>query len=161
MKDFIHLAKNQHTHTHKYPLCLSSMRQLKSGFDKASTFALWRATLPGFDNDLLQPATIFTITDLPGNQGYGHSDKSIIKTASSLIQTIAISVLKRCQVHNDDMQEYQNRIEQNEDNAALLKHLKVQVTSDPLDFSIVLLLKKPFGYGICIKLFESLPNSSP
>jgi hypothetical protein len=79
LNEFIRLAKNQQTETHKYPLCVSSMRQLKSGFDKMSTYALWRATLPRFDNDLLQPATVFTITDLPGNQGYGHGDKSIIK----------------------------------------------------------------------------------
>ncbi|KAG0183721.1 hypothetical protein DFQ28_001142, partial [Apophysomyces sp. BC1034] len=100
---FIRLSKNQQTETHKYPLCVSSMRQLTSGFDKTSTYALWRATLPGFDNDLLQPATVFTVTDLPGNQGYGHGDKSIIKTASSLLQIVAIAVLKKCSVHNHDM----------------------------------------------------------
>ncbi|KAF7729302.1 hypothetical protein EC973_004558 [Apophysomyces ossiformis] len=152
LNEFIRLSKNQQTETHKWPLCVSSMRQLTSGFDKTSTYALWRATLPGFDNDLLQPATVFTVTDLPGNQGYGHGDKSVIKMASSILQIVAIAVLKKCSVQYNDMQHF-DKIQQNEDVSALLQHLQSELSSDPLQLSRFLL-------PLCKHASQGLPKAN-
>ena len=153
LSEFIRLSKNQQTETPKYLLYVSSIRQLTSEFDKTSTYALWRATLPGFDNDLLQPATVFTVTDLPENQGYGHGDKSIIKTASSLLQIVAIAVLKNCSVHTHDMQHFERRMQQHEDVSTLLQHLQTQVTSDPLELSSFLL-------PLCKHASQGLPKAN-
>ncbi|KAG2233337.1 hypothetical protein INT48_009085 [Thamnidium elegans] len=41
--------------------------------------------------DLLQPCTVFTVTDLPKYQVYGHSSKSVINYASNILQQVAIA----------------------------------------------------------------------
>jgi len=79
--------------TYKCPLSVSSLRQLTSSFGHLSTYAAWRATLDGLDNDLLQPVTIFTIADVPNGQRYGVSDTSIAKASSSILQAVAIAVM--------------------------------------------------------------------
>jgi hypothetical protein len=89
---------------HQIPKSISSLRQLLSGFGKACIFAAWRATLECLDADLLQPTTIFTIADLPSNQGYGISDTSIAKTASSILQCVAIAVMLRKPLSNEEIE---------------------------------------------------------
>ncbi|KAG1179506.1 hypothetical protein G6F70_007714 [Rhizopus microsporus] len=54
---------------------------------------MYRATLKPFDDDLYQPTTIFTLCDLPNNEGYGCSDKSYTKLMSKLLQIIATKVV--------------------------------------------------------------------
>ncbi|KAF7723158.1 hypothetical protein EC973_002293 [Apophysomyces ossiformis] len=90
---------------YKCPTSISSLRQLQSGFGNRSTFSPRRATLGGFGIDVLQPATIFTIADIPSNQGYGVSDKSSSKTASCALQAAAIAVLNRCQLSSQDIKD--------------------------------------------------------
>ncbi|KAI9489224.1 hypothetical protein BDB00DRAFT_876592 [Zychaea mexicana] len=92
--NFWRYSKNQITERqlmYKCSLSVSSLRQYTSGFKHPRTYATWRATLDGLDNDLLQPATIFTIADVPNIQGYGVSDMSMAKPASLVLQTIAIA----------------------------------------------------------------------
>lgn len=68
--------------TYTAPKSVSSFRQLVSGSDDPSTYLSTRATLPHFDSDILQPATVFTLRDLPHNQGYGSSSRASLKIAS-------------------------------------------------------------------------------
>lgn len=54
---------------------------------------MYRVTLKPFDDDLYQPATIFTLCDIPNNEGYGCSDKSYTKLMSKFLQIIATKVI--------------------------------------------------------------------
>ncbi|KAI9007882.1 hypothetical protein CLU79DRAFT_535526 [Phycomyces nitens] len=82
------------------PINLSSLRQLTSGFDDVSTYLPWRAILEQFNSDLTMPTTVFTLCDVPSNQGYGSSALSTEKIASRFVQALAMSFL-------DDMETQQ------------------------------------------------------
>ncbi|KAI8330103.1 hypothetical protein BC941DRAFT_441520 [Chlamydoabsidia padenii] len=51
------------------PCSISSMRQVSTGFDDASSFAPWRAIIDVLESDLTMPATVFTLCDLPHIHG--------------------------------------------------------------------------------------------
>ncbi|KAI9498055.1 hypothetical protein BDB00DRAFT_867711 [Zychaea mexicana] len=68
------------------PYSISSMRQVSTGFDDASSFAPWRAIIDVLESILTMPATVFTLCDLPHNQGYRVSATSTEKIASRFIK---------------------------------------------------------------------------
>ncbi|ORY99313.1 hypothetical protein BCR43DRAFT_489075 [Syncephalastrum racemosum] len=81
--------------SHVFPITsISSMRQISTGFDDPSSFAPWRAGLAVLETDLTMPATVFTLCDLPHNQGYGSSASSTEKVASRFIQALCIAHLE-------------------------------------------------------------------
>ncbi|KAG0172630.1 hypothetical protein DFQ28_007646 [Apophysomyces sp. BC1034] len=126
---------------YQVPKSISSLRQLSSGFGKACTFAAWRATLDCLDTDLLQPTTIFTIADIPSNQGYGVSDTSIAKTASRILQYVATAVMSGRCLSNEEIKnvidQFTPNIQQNPAIVALLAHLKTRVTKTPLGYCYI------------------------
>ncbi|KAI8377599.1 uncharacterized protein BYT42DRAFT_570911 [Radiomyces spectabilis] len=73
---------------------ITSMRQLISGFNHPSTFAMTRASHEEFDSDLLMPCSIFTVCDLPHNQGYGSAANSVGKVSSRFLQVLGLSFIK-------------------------------------------------------------------
>ncbi|KAI9483905.1 MAG: hypothetical protein EXX96DRAFT_616860 [Benjaminiella poitrasii] len=125
--------------TCKCPLSVSSLRQLTSSFKHPSTYATWRATLDGPDNDFLQPATIFNIADVPNIQGYGISDASMAKKASLVLQTIAIALMTERPLENKDIEKI---IGSREDAVprALLAQLQSPHDLDPIGIAPFLLL---------------------
>lgn len=69
---------------------MSTIRQLASSFDNASTYAPLRATLDDFDETRFMPLTIFTLCDTPDQEGYGCNSGSAPKVGSLLLQLVAI-----------------------------------------------------------------------
>ncbi|ORX61964.1 hypothetical protein DM01DRAFT_1369885 [Hesseltinella vesiculosa] len=74
---------------------ISSLRQLTSSFNDPSTFMPWRTSLDCLNNDHQLPATVFTLCDLPHNQGYGTANLSPENLASRLLQAAARAFLDR------------------------------------------------------------------
>lgn len=73
---------------------VSTMRQLASFFNNASTYAPLRATLDDFDETRFMPLTVFTLCDTPDQEGYGCNSGSapLPKVGSLLLQLVAIHV---------------------------------------------------------------------
>ncbi|GAN01693.1 hypothetical protein MAM1_0010c01127 [Mucor ambiguus] len=80
--------------SYQAPMSISMLRQVTSGFNHVSTFHCWRSTLSGFDSDLLQPATVFTVVDTP-SRNYDHSESSLTKQASAVLQQVALAILSK------------------------------------------------------------------
>lgn len=97
----------------------------------------WRATLDVLATDLLQPATIFTICDIPGSQGYGISDKSLAKFSSSILQAVAIAVMTNRDLTNKCIKDAcRNTTSSNtHDNivSEFFNKISTRDTSDPFD----------------------------
>lgn len=75
------------------PVTLQSvgeLRQLVSRFDDISTYQPYRATVPSLKQDLFQPATIFTLCDLPV-VGYGTSNNSAERLGSRILQKVGLA----------------------------------------------------------------------
>lgn len=73
IKQFLN-AMSDNTFT--VPKSLTSLRQLTSGFGDSTTYLPFRAAHEELNDDLMVPATVFTLCDMPHNQGYGTSSKS-------------------------------------------------------------------------------------
>jgi hypothetical protein len=70
IKEYITAIRNSPM-TYSPQKSISSLRQLISGFDDKSIYFYARASNEEFDVDQLMSATIFTVCELPRNQGYG------------------------------------------------------------------------------------------
>ncbi|ORX61926.1 hypothetical protein DM01DRAFT_1068896 [Hesseltinella vesiculosa] len=124
--------------SYKCPKSVSALRQLSSSFGKASTYSAWRATLNGLDTDLLQPATVFTIADIPGNQKYGISENCTVKAASSALQAVAIAVMTSRSLESKTIMTAILQSASNSSDAsivALMIHLSTRITTDPFDLA--------------------------
>ncbi|KAG1143853.1 hypothetical protein G6F37_008619 [Rhizopus arrhizus] len=75
------------------PKTVLSLRQLTSGFGDSSTFLTARAAHDEFATDFRMPATVFSLCNLPHNQGYGASANSTGKLASRFLQSLALSII--------------------------------------------------------------------
>ncbi|RCI06969.1 hypothetical protein CU098_005714, partial [Rhizopus stolonifer] len=72
---------------------ISRLRQVTSSLHDKAIYNMYWVTLKPFDDDLYQPATIFTLCDIPNNEGYGCSDKSYTKLMSKFLQIITTKVI--------------------------------------------------------------------
>ncbi|KAL0078755.1 hypothetical protein J3Q64DRAFT_1733289 [Phycomyces blakesleeanus] len=93
MEKLIAIMKHE-TMTYSPAQSVTSMRQLISGFNHPSTFAMTRASHAEFDSDLLMPCSVFPVCDLPHNQGYGSAANSVGKLSSRFLQALELSFLK-------------------------------------------------------------------
>ncbi|KAG1057200.1 hypothetical protein G6F43_000954 [Rhizopus delemar] len=66
MEKFSAMMKHE-TMSYSPAQSVTSMRQLISGFNHPSTFAMTRASHVEFNSDLLMPCSVFTVCDLPHN----------------------------------------------------------------------------------------------
>ncbi|KAI8888226.1 hypothetical protein K501DRAFT_124282, partial [Backusella circina FSU 941] len=98
IKEYIETIKNS-SMFYAPQKTLTSLRQLVSGFDNPSTFFYARASHEEFEVDQLMPATIFTICDLPPNQGYGSAADASGKLASRFLQALAVSVINQLPIN--------------------------------------------------------------
>lgn len=72
---------------------VNSIRQVVSGFNDPSTYKPFRASWePLMNNDLLLPATIFKLCDLPHTE-YGVSNTSAAKIGSRFMKALAVAYL--------------------------------------------------------------------
>ncbi|KAI7854846.1 hypothetical protein BDC45DRAFT_440131, partial [Circinella umbellata] len=72
---------------------LNSIRQVVSGFNDPSTYKPYRASWkPLLNNDILLPATIFKLCDLP-HTDYGASNTSAAKIGSRFMKSLAVASL--------------------------------------------------------------------
>ncbi|ORX50199.1 hypothetical protein DM01DRAFT_1393694 [Hesseltinella vesiculosa] len=91
--------------TYTPTLTITSLRQLVSGFYDSSTFAMARASHEEFDVDLLMPCTVFTVCDVPNNEGYGSAAGSVAKLSSRYLQSLARSYITSTPVNFMDAME--------------------------------------------------------
>ncbi|KAI7862272.1 hypothetical protein BDF14DRAFT_115205 [Spinellus fusiger] len=93
MEEFIAIMKHK-TISYSPAQSVTSVRQLISGFNHPSTFAMTRASHVEFDSDLLMPCSVFTVCELPHNQRYGSAANSVGKLSSRFLQVLGLSFLK-------------------------------------------------------------------
>ncbi|ORY95456.1 hypothetical protein BCR43DRAFT_441674, partial [Syncephalastrum racemosum] len=70
---------------------VSCVRQFVCGFHHPSTYAFWRASVPGFQDPLYIPTTVRTLCDLPYFDGYGVGEKACAILAPRFLQLLAIN----------------------------------------------------------------------
>ncbi|CAO3594202.1 unnamed protein product [Absidia cylindrospora] len=74
---------------------ICNQRQLISGFHHRSTYEFWRASAPGFQDQLHMPVTVFTLCDVPHFDGYGVGEKASATIASRFLQILSVAHHKK------------------------------------------------------------------